>query len=214
MARTRRGVDEPTIIKKYANRRLYDTGRSSYVTLDDLCEMVKEGHDFVVQDAKTAEDLTRSVLTQIIVDQEGKGEQNLLPTGFLRKLIGFYGDNVQTVVPNYLEQTMDVFIKNQERVREQVNKSLEGMNNMKGMFPKVPGVPNVATPQSLEELNRKNMEMFERTMNNTMKMFAPFGAGVSAAANTSEGADKQTKISELKKNIAELEKEIDRIAAE
>lgn len=212
MARTRRGVDEPTIIKKYANRRLYDTGRSSYVTLDDLCEMVKEGHDFVVQDAKSGEDLTRSVLTQIIVDQEGKGEQNLLPTGFLRQLIGFYGDNVQTAVPNYLEQTMDIFVKNQERMQEQMSKSFEGMNNMKGMFPKVPGVPNMpATPQALEELNRKNMEMFERTMNNTMKMFTPFTPG---AASNEAGKAKEDKISALKKNIAELEKEIDRIAAE
>ncbi len=213
MARTRRGVNEPTIIKKYANRRLYDTGRSSYVTLDDLCEMVKESHDFVVQDAKTGEDLTRSVLTQIIVDQESKGEQNLLPTGFLRKLIGFYGDNIQTAVPNYLEQTMDVFIKNQERMREQMNKSFEGMNNIQGIFPKVPGVPNVPGTQAIEELNRKNMEMFERTMNNTMKMFTPFAAG-SSAANAESSKEKEAKISALKKNIEAMEKEINRIAAE
>lgn len=213
MARTRRGVNEPTIIKKYANRRLYDTGRSSYVTLDDLCEMVKESHDFVVQDAKTGEDLTRSVLTQIIVDQESKGEQNLLPTGFLRKLIGFYGDNIQTAVPNYLEQTMDVFIKNQERMREQMNKSFEGMNNIQGIFPKVPGVPNVPGSQAIEEINRKNMEMFERTMNNTMKMFTPFGTG-SSAANSENTKEKEAKINALKKNIEEMEKEINRIAAE
>ena len=161
MAKAKRGQGEPTIIKKYANRRLYDTGRSSYVTLDDLCEMVKEGHDFVVKDAKSGKDITRSVLTQIIVDQESKGE-NLLPTSFLRNLIGFYGDNIQQVVPNYLETTLDIFVKNQERVREQINKSLEGMSNMQGMFP--------GTPSSIEELNRKNIEMFERTM----KMFTPF----------------------------------------
>jgi polyhydroxyalkanoate synthesis repressor PhaR len=162
MGRTRRKENEPTIIKKYANRRLYDTGRSSYVTLDDLCEMVKEGHDFVVQDAKTSEDITRSVLTQIIVDQESKGDQqSLLPIGFLRKLIGFYGDNVQGLVPNYLEGTMDIFIKNQERMREQFSKSFEGMN-MQNMF---------SAPASLEEMNRQNMAMFERTM----KMFTPFG---------------------------------------
>ncbi len=208
MARTRRGVNEPTIIKKYANRRLYDTGRSSYVTLDDLCEMVKEGHDFVVQDAKSGEDLTRSVLTQIIVDQEGKSEENLLPTNFLRQLIGFYGDNVQQAVPNYLEQTMNVFVQNQERMREQMNKSLEGMNNMQGIFPKVPGVPNVPGSQAIEEMNRKNMEMFERTM----KMFTPFGA--TGAANTDGSNEKEAKINELKKNIEEIEKEINRIAAE
>lgn len=163
MARTKRQPGEPTVIKKYANRRLYDTGRSSYVTLEDLCEMVKEGHDFVVKDAKTGEDLTRSVLTQIILDQESKGEDNLLPTSFLRNLISFYGDSVQQVVPNYLETTLDMFVKNQERVREQINKSFEGIGNVQGMFP--------GTPSSIEELNRKNMEMFERTM----KMFSPFG---------------------------------------
>ena len=163
MARTKNGHDEPTVIKKYANRRLYDTGRSSYVTLDDLCEMVKDGIDFVVYDAKSGDDITRSVLTQIIVDQESKGE-NLLPTGFLKNLIGFYGDNIQSIVPNYLEQTLDAFVKNQEQMREQINKSFEGMNPMQGMFPPMPGSSN------FEEMSRKNMEMFEQTM----KMFMPF----------------------------------------
>ncbi|MGB0719569.1 MAG: polyhydroxyalkanoate synthesis repressor PhaR [Bdellovibrionales bacterium] len=219
MARTRRGKDEPTIIKKYANRRLYDTGRSSYVTLDDLCEMVQEGHEFVVQDAKTAEDITRSVLTQIIVDQESKDGEGLLPTSFLRKLIGFYGDSIQGFVPNYLEQTMDIFITNQERVREQVNKSLEGMSSMQNMMPKVPGVPNMTSmpkvpgTKALEEINRKNIEMFERTM----KMFAPFAANAaSTKGNTDTGNEdqKSEKIDALKANIAELEKELDRMAAE
>lgn len=164
MGRTRRGQDEPTVIKKYANRRLYDTGRSSYVTLDDLCEMVKDEIDFVVYDAKSGEDITRSVLTQIIVDQEAKGE-NLLPVGFLKNLISFYGDNIQGLVPNYLEQTLDVFVRNQEQLREQMRKSFEGMNNMNGMFPPMPNVAN------FEEISRKNMEMFE----NAMKMFNPFG---------------------------------------
>lgn len=169
MARTRKGQDEPTVIKKYANRRLYDTGRSSYVTLDDLCEMVKDGMDFVVYDAKSGEDITRSVLTQIIVDQEGKGEAGLLPTSFLKNLIGFYGDNMQGLVPNYLEQTFDVFVKNQEQLRENITKSLEGMPGMNGMnasgmFPQMPGVAN------FEDIARKNMEMFE----NAMKMFKPF----------------------------------------
>lgn len=217
MARAKRGANEPTIIKKYANRRLYDTGRSSYVTLEDLCEMVKENHDFVVQDAKTGDDITRSVLTQIIVDQEAKGEgESLLPTGFLRKLIGFYGDNVQGVVPNYLEQTIDIFIKNQEQMREHMNKSLEGMNTMQNMFPNVPGVSNVPGRDAMEEINRKNIEMFERTMNNTMKMFTPFGAaGNTAASNSNPQSDeKAAKIDALKKNIEELEKELNRMAAE
>ncbi len=175
MAKTKRGTDEPTIIKKYANRRLYDTGRSSYVTLDDLCEMVKDGYDFVVLDAKSGEDITRSILTQIIVDQESKGEENLLPIGFLRKLIGFYGDNVQSAIPSYLEGTLDVFIKNQELVREQVNKSLEGIGTMPCMF---------SGHTNLEDMNRQNMIMFERTM----KMFTPFGIQNS---NEDEQKDKE-----------------------
>jgi polyhydroxyalkanoate synthesis repressor PhaR len=155
MATTKKKSDEPTVIKKYANRRLYDTGRSSYVTLEDLCEMVKEGHDFVVYDAKTGEDLTRSVLTQIIVDQEQHEGQSLLPINFLRQLIGFYGDNLSPLVPNYLEHTIQAFAQNQEQMRAHINKSMEGM------FP----VPN------LEEINKQNMAMFE----NAMRMFRPFG---------------------------------------
>lgn len=160
MARTKPGKDEPTIIKKYANRRLYDTGRSSYVTLEDLCEMVQEGHNFVVIDAKSGEDITRGVLTQIIVDQEASDE-TLLPTSFLKTLIGFYGNNMQSMLPGYLEQTMDVFAQNQGRIQEQINKSLEGMRNMEGIFPNA---------TNLEEMTRKNMEMFERAM----KMMPPF----------------------------------------
>lgn len=172
MTKTKRGQEEPTVIKKYANRRLYDTGRSSYVTLEDLCEMIKDGYDFVVYDAKSGEDITRSVLTQIIVEQEANG-QNLLPTNFMRNLIGFYGDKMQGLVPNYLEGTMDIFVKNQERMKEQISKSLSnmpGMKNVPGIFP---------TSAALEEMNRQNMAIFERTM----KMFAPFGM-------TFPGADK------------------------
>lgn len=177
--------DKPTVIKKYANRRLYDTGRSSYVTLDDLCEMVKEGHDFVVYDAKTGEDLTRSVLTQIIVDQESKGE-NLLPIPFLRQLIGFYGDSIQSIVPNYLEQTFDAFTKNQEQFRSQMSKSLEGI---------------MSNPMStLEEMGRKNMEMFE----NTMRAWAPFTPGGSQAV--------EARVKELKQNVEKFQKEIDRLS--
>lgn len=156
--------DGATIVKKYANRRLYDTGRSSYVTLDDLCDMIKEGHDFVVQDAKSGEDITRSVLTQIIVDQESKDEEGLLPTSFLKNLIGFYGDSVQAAVPNYLENSLNVLVKNQEMLREQMNKSMEGMRGLENMFPMA---------NNLEELNKQNMAMFEQTM----KMFTPFNMG-------------------------------------
>ncbi len=164
MTKSKNGKNGPTVIKKYANRRLYDTGRSSYVTLDDLCDMVKEGIDFVVVDAKSGNDITRSVLTQIIVDQEAQGE-NLLPTNFLRTLIGFYGDKIQGFVPSYLEQTLDLFVKNQERMREQISKSFEGMKSMEGIFP---------ASSALEEMQRQNMDLFENTMKNTMKMMSPF----------------------------------------
>jgi polyhydroxyalkanoate synthesis repressor PhaR len=221
MAKNKHGKDEPTVIKKYANRRLYDTGRSSYVTLDDLCEMVKDGYDFVVYDAKSGEDITRSVLTQIIAEKETSGGQTMLPTGFLRKLIGFYGDGVQPFVPNYLETTIDLFVKNQERLREQMASSMKGfqsmnpmanamgsalnnpmnpmanMANMKTMFP---------VPPALEEMNRQNMAMFERTM----KMFTPFSMG----ANASNDASKEEKIKDLKKTIQEMEQELSRLAAE
>jgi len=186
MTAAKKGQDKPTVIKKYANRRLYDTGRSSYVTLDDLCEMVKEGHDFVVYDAKSGEDLTRSVLTQIIVDQEAKGETNLLPIPFLRQLIGFYGDSIQSIVPNYLEQTLEAFSQNQGQFRDQINKSLEGM---------------MANPRSaFEELGRKNMEMFE----NTMRAWAPFTPGGTQALDA--------RVKELKQNIEKFQKEIDRLS--
>lgn len=176
MAKAKNGKDEPTVIKKYANRRLYDTGRSSYVTLDDLCEMVQEGHNFIVLEAKTGKDITRSVLTQIIADQEASDE-TLLPTNFLRTLIGFYGNNMQSMLPGYLEQTMNVFAQNQERMQEQINKSFEGMRNMEGMFPQ---------NNNLEELTRKNMEMFEKAM----KMMPPFNMGYMGSQDAKDKADK------------------------
>ena len=163
MSKVKNAKGGPTVIKKYANRRLYDTGRSSYVTLDDLCEMIQEGHDFVVVDAKSGDDITRSVLAQIIVDQES-GEENLLPTNFMRTLISFYGDNFKAMVPSYLDQTLNTFVKNQEKLREQINKSIE---DMKSINPMVPGAGNI------EEMTRQNMEIFERTM----KMMSPFNMG-------------------------------------
>ncbi len=223
MAKTKHGKDEPTVIKKYANRRLYDTGRSSYVTLDDLCEMVKDGYDFVVYDAKSGEDITRSVLTQIIAEKETSGTEaeGLLPTGFLRKLIGFYGDGVQPFVPNYLETTLDLFVKNQERLREQMTKSLQGfqgmnpMSSMTAMNPmsSMAGMANMKSifptvPPALEEMNRQNMAMFERTM----KMFTPFSS--MGGASASNDGSKEEKIKDLKKTIQEMEQELNRLAAE
>lgn len=148
------GERNPVTIKKYANRRLYNTATSSYVTLDDLCQMVKDGIDFAVFDAKTGADITRPVLTQIIVEEESKG-QNLLPETFLRQLIAFYGDSLQGVVPKYLEHTMESFATNQEQMRTYMQETFDGL------FPF----------GSLEEMGKKNMEFFEQTM----KMFTPPG---------------------------------------
>lgn len=157
MARKR--PDQPTIVKKYANRRLYDTGRSSYVTLEDLYEMVKEGHDFVVQDAKSGEDLTKAVLTQIIVEKETSGN-DMLPVNFLKQLIGFYGDNMQGILPSYLEQSMDNFRQHQEQLREQINKSLGGI------FPL----------QAIEEMNKQNIAMMQNAFK-AMQVFNPAKPG-------------------------------------
>ena len=140
-------LDDPIIIKKYANRRLYDTSSSSYVTLEHLSELVRQGKDFVVQDAKTGEDLTRTVLTQIIFEQETKGG-NALPLNFLRQVIRFYGDSVSTALPTYLDMAMNNFTKNQERWRDLVSNGVA--TNPMALF---------------EEQARRNFEMFERGMN-------------------------------------------------
>ncbi len=207
-ARTRQDKDKPTVIKKYANRRLYDTGRSSYVTLDDLCIMVKEQREFVVYDAKTGEDLTRSVMTQIIVDQESKEGQSMLPTSFLRQLISFYGDSLQGLMPNYLEQAINAFTSNQEQFRKQF-----------GAMPNMPNMQNMMNPMTaMEEMSRKNMEMFQ----NAMRAFTPFAAG--GAKPNGAGAGKASpfpgksqddeKIQALKKNIAEMERELNRLSGQ
>ena len=138
-------------IKKYANRRLYNTATSSYVTLDNLCDMVRSGEDFVVRDARSGDDITRQVLTQIIVEQEAKG-QNMLPLSFLRQLIQLYGDNVQAFVPRYLELTMDTFSRNRGDIRERMNESFGGM------FP----------VDEFQAMAERNMAMMQRTM----EMFA------------------------------------------
>lgn len=149
----------PVVVKKYANRRLYNTEASSYVTLDDLAKMVRLGRDFVVYDAKSGDDITRSVLTQIIVEEESKGGQNLLPTAFLRQLIGFYGDNLQGLVPRYLEFAMTSFTRQQEQMRRTMEQTMGGF---------MPFPPNFG---NLEELGKQNMAMMERAMS----LFAPFG---------------------------------------
>ena len=155
-------------IKKYANRRLYNTASSSYVTLEDLATMVQDGIEFTVHDAKTNEDITRAVLTQIIVEQEAKGN-NLLPTGFLRQLISFYGDNLQGVVPQYLDMTMQSFARNQEQMRSYME------NAFGGIYPF----------SSFEEVGRKNMTMFEQAMN----MMSPFNGQENDSTEESPAGD-------------------------
>ena len=143
--------DEPVVIKKYANRRLYNTGTSTYVTLEDLADMVKKGEEFTVQDAKTGDDITHPVLTQIIFELENKDGQNMLPIPFLRQLISFYGDQMQMVVPSFLEQSMIAFAKEQERFREQM-KSAMGKGPMEMM--------KIAAPiKAIEEQTRRNIEL-------------------------------------------------------
>ena len=154
MSEKESGASGPIIIKKYANRRLYNTQTSSYVTLDHLCEMVKEGVEFEVHDARTGEDITRQVLAQIIFDEENKG-QHLLPIQFLRQLIRFYGDSLQAFVPSYLEMSMESFAKNQQEMREKFADALGGKLGYK----------------DFEQLTRQNIAMFERAV----KMFSPFG---------------------------------------
>ncbi len=162
----------PVVVKKYANRRLYNTEASTYVTLDDLAKMVRNGRDFVVYDAKSGDDITRSVLTQIIVEEESKGGQNLLPTAFLRQLIGYYGDNLQGLVPRYLEFAMASFGRQQDQMRRTMENTMGGMGGIGGMGGLLP-FPN------MEELGKQNMAMMERAMS----LFAPFGRRDDAPAD-------------------------------
>jgi polyhydroxyalkanoate synthesis repressor PhaR len=187
---------EPVTIKKYANRRLYNTGTSTYVTLEDLASMVKNGEDFVVYDAKTGEEITRSVLTQIIFEQENKeGGQNLLPIAFLRQLIRFYGDSMQMLVPRYLEVSIESLTREQEKFRNQVAQAF-----------------GVGAFTSLEEHVRRNMDMFERAFT----MFAPFARRESQDAEVAAEPDKlPTKsgdIDDLKRQLDEMKLKVDRLA--
>ena len=206
MASEQAGSSEPVIIKKYANRRLYNTSTSSYVTLDDLAGMVRQSQDFIVYDAKTNEDITRSVLTQIIVEEESKGT-NLLPVSFLRQLIALYGDSLQALVPKYLEHSMSSFTQNQERMRQYIN------NALGGMFPF----------GSLEELSRRNMEF----LNQAFTAFNPLLAGQAgkegakgapdakpasdarSSAPTPANESGKDALNELQKKIDALQKQIE-----
>lgn len=200
---------KPTVIKKYANRRLYDTGTSTYVTLEDLAGMVKRGEDFAVCDAKTGEDITRQVLTQIIFEQEGKDGQSLLPIAFLRQLIRFYGDSMQMLVPSYLEFSIDKLTKEQQKFREQFSSALPA-----GPFTE----PTRAAFQAMEEQARKNMAVFRQALT----MFNPFGAATETPAAPA-GADEPESaapaaaresgdVAELKRQLEELNKRIDNLS--
>jgi polyhydroxyalkanoate synthesis repressor PhaR len=180
-------TEGPVVIKKYANRRLYNTQTSSYVTLDHLAAMVKEGTEFEVQDARTGDDITRSVLTQIIFEEEAKG-QSLLPIKFLRQLIRFYGDSLQSFVPGYLDMSMEGFTKNQGAMRDRIAEAMGGGNQM------------------VENLTRQNLQMFE----NAMKMFVPFGtAGVAAKGGETKSAAKPPEdIADLKEEMEAMRRQL------
>tara|TARA_R110002110_G_scaffold122805_4_gene299212 strand:+ start:1763 stop:2365 length:603 start_codon:yes stop_codon:yes gene_type:complete len=188
---------KPITIKKYANRRLYNTETSSYVTLDHLSQMVKDDKDFAVFDAKTGEDITRSVLTQIIVEEESKGGQNLLPISFLRQLIGFYGDSLGGLVPRYLEHAMGSFSTNQDEMRGYMEKALGGM------FPL----------NQIEELNKQNVAMFE----NAMKMFAPgmpssdMSEKPAAAPKEEEKEEQDGNLNDMKSQLEAMQKQLDKL---
>jgi len=191
---------KPTTIKKYANRRLYDTGTSTYVTLEDLAAMVKRGEDFAVCDAKSGEDITRPVLAQIIFEQEGKDGQSLLPISFLRQLIRFYGDSMQMLVPSYLEFSIDKLTKEQQKFRDQFSVALGA-----APFPD----QTRAAFAAMEEQARKNMAVF----NQALAMFNPFGVtGETTVPEPEEGAKKQSDVDDLKRQLDELNKRIDKIS--
>ena len=182
MSETPQEPHNPVIVKKYANRRLYNTESSSYITLENLADMVRQDRDFVVYDAKSGEDITRSVLTQIIVEEEGKGKA-MLPTNFLRQLIGFYGNNMQSVVPRYLEQAMSSFARQQENIREAMQKTISPF-----------------LPPGMEGVGRKNLEMMERAMT----LFTPFYR---------EGEPKpgEPVVNEYQEEIQSLQAEVERL---
>lgn len=197
---------QPTVIKKYANRRLYHTGTSAYVTLEDLATLVRDGEEFIVYDAKSGEDITRSVLAQIIFEEESKTGQNLLPITFLRQLIRFYGDSMQALVPRYLELSIDNLTREQQTFREHMEKAFGGTNPF-GL---------------IEAQARANMKMF----NDALRMFTPFAAGAeptkdapaapSAASAPAPAAGSEAKdgadIDALKREMAAMKDKLDKLS--
>ncbi|MGE4247625.1 MAG: polyhydroxyalkanoate synthesis repressor PhaR [Parvibaculaceae bacterium] len=204
MTEQRKAETGTVVIKKYANRRLYNTASSTYVTLDDLAQMVKDGTDFSVYDAKTGEEITRSVLTQIIFEEENKGT-NLLPINFLRQLIRFYGDSMQAFVPSYLEFSLDSLTREQEKLRQQFMESFGGESF-----------------RALEDQAKRNMTMFQEAV----RMFNPFvplapgntarGGGQGEARNGSqppaEPAASQDELKALKDQLQAMQRQLDGLA--
>jgi len=196
MAKAKAEDGAPVVIKKYANRRLYNTNSSSYVTLDDLCDMVKEGVDFVVYDAKSGEDITRSVLTQIIFDQETKGA-SLLPIGFLRQLIGYYDDHLRALVPSYLEVAMANFERHQEQIRDTLQTTFGDLWPL----------------QQMQELGKQNMAMFQQAL----AMFSPFaqpdsGAPASGAGEKAGAKGPGDDLQSLRSQLERMQKQLDALA--
>jgi polyhydroxyalkanoate synthesis repressor PhaR len=195
MADQEKSGDERVVIKKYANRRLYNTASSSYVTLEHLSDMVKQGVHFVVYDAKTNEDITRTVLTQIIFEEESRDGQNLLPIQFLRQLIGFYGNSMQAFLPSYLELSLATFAEQQERMRSQF--AALGHAPGMGMY---------------DEQIRQNLALFDRAM----KMFSPFAYArpedAAPAAKPAEPAPASDDLADLKKRMEEMAAQIEKLA--
>jgi polyhydroxyalkanoate synthesis repressor PhaR len=179
----------PVTIKKYANRRLYNTATSSYVTLDHLSDMVRKGTEFAVYDAKSGEDITRSVLAQIIFEEENKEGQNLLPVDFLRQLIRFYGDSMQGMIPSYLQMSLQMFAQQQDQLRTTALDAMTGK-----------------TPVALmEDQLRANMAMFQKAWG----MFTPFSAASAAASPPPPAAPKADDMAELKAQLSAMQKRLD-----
>ncbi|HEX8233476.1 MAG TPA: polyhydroxyalkanoate synthesis repressor PhaR [Caulobacteraceae bacterium] len=194
------GPDGRVVIKKYANRRLYNTATSSYVTLEHLAQMVREGVDFVVYDAKTNEDITRQVLGQIIFDEESRG-QNLLPLQFLRQLIRFYGDSMQAFLPSYLELSLDSFARQQERMQTELGAGVGGRDAL----------------EFYQNQVRQNLALFDRAM----KMFTPFPAAgaatpapaASPAAREPVPSPSDTALAEMRTQLNQMQKRLEELAA-
>ena len=196
MADKKAGAGDTVVIKKYANRRLYNTATSAYVTLEDLARMVREGTEFVVFDAKSNDDLTRQILTQIIFEEESRGEA-LLPVQFLRQLIGFYGGQMQGVLPSYLEMSLDSFSRQQEQMRGQFSKA----------FGATPGAG------ILDEAVKRNMALFT----DAMKMWPGFnaltpGGPAAGAAPEPRGAPAADPLDEMRRQMDEMRSQLDKLS--